>query len=579
MVQLNTRYDSTLKKKVFILKGDEGYARTTDVLATIITSFNDYNTHISYCHVGLEIQVLREMGKSFLNIYNNDELLYQIPWNDSGMASIIDTDWNNKGVYWEDGKLIIGKKDDEHNINTGLFLPYEVENKIRVEYVGNKYCLGSEIKPIPLIVPLPNTFATTLTLSTVNTPHYVSIEDVDDISLLLECDNELTSAKSVRIYIDNVLVDTVSLTQDTPLTLDLSGENVSDGLHTVKAVWDGDDESYASESSFDISIGFQMKSLEVPSSILSGETGYAKVKVWDYFDEVWEKFVAIQEWIDGWGWSEPICQAKEVDGNGEVTLNPVQFSGKKWAIAIDTWHSELHDMRIITPSTITFNHSNTDVYSGTSDYMVANVMDGSDYVRTTLPITLKYTYPDNTSTTKSVTTNSNGLFTDTYYGTGKGTVRVDAIITGTEIGGSTTIHDYTTYWNAITNTMFTKDPSTSYFRPIIRVYNGFKIPFSNDGYSQCSWKYNGNDSGDGIWTVTFDYVTIDPNGVWINNELFSQFNNGSKVKIVHNTSTNVIQYYKNDELILSKSYTLKGFSIEPYGDNIVFDNLRIERTG
>ena len=94
MVQLNTTYDSKIHQKVFVLKGDEAYARTTDTIATLITDFGDYDSHINYCHVGLEIQVLRELGKSHLFIYCDDELIYKIPWADSGMAQIIDEEWN-----------------------------------------------------------------------------------------------------------------------------------------------------------------------------------------------------------------------------------------------------------------------------------------------------------------------------------------------------------------------------------------------------------------------------------------------------------------------------------------------------
>ena len=46
MVQLNTTYDSSIHQKIFVLKGDEAYARTTDTIATLITDFDNYATYM-----------------------------------------------------------------------------------------------------------------------------------------------------------------------------------------------------------------------------------------------------------------------------------------------------------------------------------------------------------------------------------------------------------------------------------------------------------------------------------------------------------------------------------------------------
>lgn len=582
MVQLSSRYDSELHKKVFILKGDEAYARTTDVVASLITDFNDYTTHIDHFHIGLEIEVLRELGKSTLYIYNNDEMLFAIPYNDSNMDVIIDEDWNEQGVYWINNKLVIGMKDDEHDINTGLFLPYDVENKIRVEYIGNKHCLGSAIKPISLLVETPSSFHSTLTFSSEDT-RYLPNSTVDDIELLFECENTISEPKSVRLYDGNTLIDTLSMEKDVPVTLDLGV--LSDGLHTLKAVFDGDNEAFSSDKEYGISVGYKINNLEYTDPLMNGTTGNLSCKVTDYFDEPWSGLqVKVAEYDTIWS---DISISSATGDDGLVSVSNVEFSSNPFAVTIGSWHDVQHTVNVITVTSL--NNQILGVFKDESSYngigvYVMPLSNNQQIPIDGIPITLTATDGNGlTETLHNKTSSSSGRGNIANFGLDtnrafKGKVTIVSSVDDTQVTETSYVNLYQYYWSVVDD--MNPSYSTGYrltHVSLTKLNNGFKIDGAYGGV--VSFPISSTND----YEIDFDCrSSVEKTGdhsFLIGERSFGEIPVNAHIKIKFKKNGDR-EYYMNDRLIASDSgHIMESFRFVLSNHTLVIDNLKVLRTG
>ena len=84
MAKLTTTYDATLKEKIFVLKGEEAYARSTDcILEEVLHDGErraDWNTDIKKMKLEFHIDVLRDIGASYVTLYDNDDVIVAICW-------------------------------------------------------------------------------------------------------------------------------------------------------------------------------------------------------------------------------------------------------------------------------------------------------------------------------------------------------------------------------------------------------------------------------------------------------------------------------------------------------------------
>ena len=591
MVQLNTTYDSSIHQKVFVLKGDEAYARTTDTIATLITDFGDFDNHISYCHVGLEIQVLRELGNSNLQIYCDDEHLYTIPWSNDHMGEIIDSDWNEKGVYWENGKLLIGKYSLNPLVNTGLYLLYDVEHKIEVRYDPNNYCLGSSAKPIVFTVPTPDVFASTLTLNPLTTRF--APDDEVDMKLSFECDNQTTTAKSVRIYDNDVLVETVEVTQDIFTMLELGV--LSTGLHTIKAVFEGDDEAYASETSLDISVGYKITNLQYPSYVIVGDDGSLSCNVLDYFNEPYVGLgVSVAEYNNG-SWSS-ISSTGQTNSQGFININSVQYSEKEFAVTIDGWYDEKHRTNIINPTNVNvaFNDPIVDrpLFDnniwGSADSPITATVYGDNHPIGGMPLTITIKNPFFEQTDSGMTDLA-GNWYSSYGSNYAGKLTVTVSVNGTDVSNSASFIIPEHWWSNSENKQvgnFIKGEGIT----VSKESRGFKLQSIN-GVSNPSLRFpfnpNTNDPNnpqfpvEGIYLIDFDVVyAIGNDKMYIGSTLVNTSNwSGNHIQIVNNCTTGTSTIYVNGSqstTITSDKYFYMGMY---YGGAImVINNLVIARS-
>ena len=599
MVQLNTTYDSSIHQKIFVLKGDEAYARTTDTIATLITDFDNYTSYVSKCHVGLEIQVLRELGVSKIYVYIDDEVPWEIPWSDSGMAQIIDEDWNEQGVYWENGKLIIGKYDHDNDINTGLFLLYDVEHTIKVRYDGNKNCLGSSAKPIVFTVPTPDTFNTELTFNKATPPRYAPNTTINDITVTLTSNTELTSSKLIDIYDDattpSTLLTQVELEQDVPSTITLTG--LSEGLHKIRASWTGDSECFASDNELDVSVGYKIINLEYPSFLYSYQTGDVSCYVLDYFDEPWtgERFALFEDRGTSWN---IITSYQSVDSNGFISFTDVDISSKPYALYSNTdarRHGEIMttDVIDITGISVAFDEPITDRIPSSRGWMdasnriTATVMGANNQPIQVadIPLTVEFESFVGTYSWDHVT-NSNGTYIEELGSDVARIVTGTVTVTNTQISNSAKwiIPEY--WWTTSKNKQVGTCSNQSY---VSKTSKGFKFDGGKNTEKQFIFRFDPNSwSSDfpvtGIYTIEFDLwasSTYDVNSDWswvcCGYDLVDSNYTGRYYKFVCDLVNSRVTLFVNGVEKGSRNYDYKSFNMTLTNMYAIIDNLVIVR--
>lgn len=579
MVQLNTTYDKQLKEKIFVLKGDEGYARTTDVIATLITDFSDYDTHISTCHVGLEIEVLREFGDSQLHIYVDGEVT-TIPWSHENMATIIDSTWNERGVYWENGKLIIGKQQIYPSlIETGIYCLYDVEHTIKVKYDGNKQCLGSS-DTIVFTVPMPDTFKSTLTFTSPS-QRYAPTTEINDIEISFIGEHSSLEEKTVSIYLDSTFYDTVSLRpNDTSETLNLTG--LTDGLHTITALFDGDDEFYASQTEYQISIGYNIVNLDYSPYIIQGNSGYLSCTVLDYFNE---PFVGLGLSVveDNGGWQPISSDTNLTDSYGSVTIEPVYYSSREFAISTGTWYSERHTIDVISPTNISLELSNPITIGTESTTLNGTLMQNDSPIQVSgIRVTVTGT------NLQTVETDENGNFSCTL----SSPYVEDVTITASVSNISASILWRRVYvWWSVANNKYSGTPITTNVT-ISKKSTGFgfiqnsvsygNVFFSSGMDTERGDSYRFKVINKGLGTSKLYGFTFNELGIQNGDEIrvaFEQFMSGSggnyrehnNVAIYKNDSPYVIEYCQD--------YPKIGLDIDiaKNDNNLLIDNLTMEK--
>lgn len=573
MVQLNTTYDKQLKEKIFVLKGDEGYARTTDVIATLITDFSDYDTHISTCHVGLEIEVLREFGDSQLHIYVDGEVT-TIPWSHENMATIIDSTWNERGVYWENGKLIIGKQQIYPSlIETGIYCLYDVEHTIKVKYDGNKQCLGSS-DTIVFTVPMPDTFKSTLTFTSPS-QRYAPTTEINDIEISFDGEHTSLEEKTVSIYLDSTFYDTVSLRpNDTSETLNLTG--LTDGLHTLTALFDGDDEFYASQTEYQISIGYNIVNLDYSPYIVQGGSGYLSCTVLDYFNE---PFIGLRLSVveDNGGWQPISSDTNLTDSYGSVTIEPVYYSSREFAISTGTWYSERHTTNVVSPTSLSMNLGSQYVTLNSSTTITGAVYSNGSIIPVEgIGITFISTDIDGNEHEWNAVTGSDGKYSTTIQTDANGKVEIVGWVDNSLVNNSVYLDVLSYWWDTDDNKQYGYVRSNNV--STIKTNRGYKFENLTKTNGMVVFNYNYV----GKWVVEFDLVDIDGTFDYIKFDGRNIFGTQYGVQIpvhwrIEHDADNNVKWYVDNILWQTYNYSTRAFVIELNNGSIIVDNLMIER--
>lgn len=430
MAKLTTTYDATLKEKIFVLKGEEGYARSTDcILEEVLHNGErraDWNTDIKAMKLEFHIDVLRDIGASYVTLYDNDDVI-----------AVYDFDTNTHAI-----DLIY---DEDTGIDNRIELNYDVEHHIYAKYMGNKQCLKSQSKSYMVSEPLPASYES-------------SIEIEGDTLYNIDATAEFTvrlvgadyySDQEIVIYDNNTRVGTVRTDVNGEATVTI--ENLVEGKHTLLARFVGTDHLSSAEESIDYSAGAILSIINYPSYQINAEHMDLTVKLIDYCNNpLVGETVNTQEYllVNGqYGWLDEGTGVTDANGEAiidtaranislQVLINPNYFSGRFRArySSMDLISDEVN----IAPYnnvTISLTQPTTLTATNQSLTLTGQVSNVSEAVTVSL---------DNNIGT--VTTDTNGNFTAIYNGTGAGDVTVTASISNQS--SSVTFEDVLQYWKA-----------------------------------------------------------------------------------------------------------------------------------
>lgn len=249
MVKLSKSYDPSIQKKVFILKGEEAYARTTDILLDVSVS---ETFHVNYFTIIATMNVLRDSGNSTITVYSGDEVIGVVDCTESSSS-----------------------------ITESFNLPYGT-HKIHARYNGNKSCLKSESKTIEITQEV--TDATSSELYIDSLVHQVDKDTPFDVDLRLESYTASHSySQYIDVYVDEVLKTTVQTpSDDNTITATIDG--LDTGHHTVRAVYSGSEYISGSEASHGLSVGYYVN-VTMPSPMLKNNTHTIKAVAYNFFNQ------------------------------------------------------------------------------------------------------------------------------------------------------------------------------------------------------------------------------------------------------------------------------------------------------
>ena len=271
MVQITTIHDTELNQKVFKVRADEGYARSTKV------TISETETEPSVDNLNYSVDIL-------VNVYRNVESSY---------LAIMDYDTTIQIEEW------LGTDSEKTVTVDGL--SYDAEHQISVMFMGNEKCLKSHSNSLTYQMENPNVVKTKLTndsasdYSVTTTPVLRAILTTDDGN------NTPIRNKQINIFVDGVQLNRNSQGEEISVKTNSSGlinyncrtqgTPITRGKHKIEFVYSGtlsQSEAYArSTKTIDYSIGRKLTITSYPQVFINDDDNPVNTvtgTVTDYFN-------------------------------------------------------------------------------------------------------------------------------------------------------------------------------------------------------------------------------------------------------------------------------------------------------
>lgn len=428
MVRISTQYDNTIVNdkevgKVFMIRGDEGYARTTDVVFGIITDDSSADSVQGY-KVAFCYDVLRDVGSSTVILYDNDVVIKEFDWSS------------------DNGMQYIGTTNDHTVIdpNTCLYLPYDEEHKLWMKYNGNTHSLYSKSKQSSVYCDLPLEFYTNIAFSDVEL-----LGDDMSFNLTLTIHGQVTSAtygKGVELYLDDEFITTVYTPDDSNVAeCELSG--IEDGHHMITAIVVGDEDIYTATNNYEFDSGYDISIVSYPQPFINNLGGDIVVRVLyngEPFEDATVDFVSSSAITDE-------------DGYATISLTTIGGSGEYYATCYDK-QSEPVYITVANPS-LSIDTDRTYLVPDAETWVRFNIGEAIEGV----PISYERICPKSHVSSLGYTTNDGTVNVLEAWNKGKRGLNTDGKITyNAWVDGlksstlvSKTIYDPILYWNNESN--------------------------------------------------------------------------------------------------------------------------------
>lgn len=257
MPYIETYYDYDLHRECFRVSDSASYVRTTDTILKLVSTTQ---TIINYFTATFSLDVIRNLGNGVVAIYDNEQLLQLVTFNE-----------NTSRIT-----------------NLTLNLNYNVEHNIEARYLGNDECLSSKSLLIPILVEIPETFNTNL--SFLNTPADGVIDNPPSnqtVTLeLTDNDDEPISSATIKVYVDdNTTPVTLVTNSNGQCTLTGGVDWTADfGTHTFKAVYETTSAHFGVEAELTLYLGYNATLTPTLSKYIVGQTPSFAIETKRYND-------------------------------------------------------------------------------------------------------------------------------------------------------------------------------------------------------------------------------------------------------------------------------------------------------
>ena len=396
MVRISTTYDKifdeiegrVLSKKVFVVRGDEAYARTTEVgltLGTINTTDPNWFT------TNIKVDVYRGVGSSVCYLYDEDDLIGQF-----------NTTSNVKSKTF-----------------SNLQFKYDEEHTIKAVYKGNAQCLGSNSRVEKMNVELPPEHKTNIDFT--SDIQYPSTSYTYSIKLTVGESKTVTDTckeRDILIYVDGQYYTTLTTDNNGVATY---ASTLALGTHNIRADVERDTGISSATNNIDISNGYIVEITDYPTIFIIGRNNQVIVSVRDnYNNPVVGKTVSFNN------------VTATTNNDGIATLNVTNITDGKYHAICQGNNS--NDIDVVTPDVSSMSITSDRPYIWYNNGCTVTVqLNGSSTSQ--IPVTI------NDGKTSTVYTTDNTGKIDVYVN-GESSNNKTITATYQDISESLTIDDY-----------------------------------------------------------------------------------------------------------------------------------------
>ena len=499
LVYVTTEWDYDLKAEVFIVRGDKGYAHTTDTLLSEVGDERD-NSIIEYFTALFNVDVVRDRGNSKVVIYDGEEAIPLFV--DGNQVEMLD---------WE--------QNDQPKTFT-LKLGYDVEHKIYAKYLGNDKGLSSKSQILILSEPLPNLYGTLIERTTDTSQFEANTAINIPIQFTTNRTFESAETKELNIYVNGIWKNSNSLTlnagQTTATTTLILPDGLESGLHQIEIKFEGDDHNEASTLPFKISVGYKVEIIDHTPLIAVTPTAiedynYIKCRVIDYLNVPKENAQIRLE-----STTNNELYVTTTDSDGIATFNQITTLPETVTAEYSQYSSEALSLPVIRVNDFRLGAERViaDGYSAKAQITILD-WDWLHNRKTNLE-GIPVLFYDTMGRESKYYTNGEGMVSIPYVGANRGNITLNADI-GYSMTKSASIEDLTQYWSTQTGFINKnyKIISTNFyelnssFKFEVRADNNMSIIGLGDGEY-----YEGN------WTLSFKVASASSNLTFIAGDWF-----------------------------------------------------------
>lgn len=247
MLNVTTKYDKIgdVRKRVFVIRGDEAYARTVDLDLSYTRGTGVDANNIRGFLVTLDATLYRNLGDSKIVFYDGEEIIDSV---------------TTHGY------------DQTYSLNARL--SWGVDHKIYAHYKSNKQTLGKKSKSFTLHEAIPPEYVPTITFTSPTQITEGSSYTATGTATFL---NEPLIGIDIDIYVDNVFKTTVVTDSNGAFSYTVTG--LSKSKHTVTAEILQSEQMNAQKKTINISVGYIVSIIEYSKTMLSTVDYPLKVSV------------------------------------------------------------------------------------------------------------------------------------------------------------------------------------------------------------------------------------------------------------------------------------------------------------